>query len=70
MAYLAGGGDASLTREGGFAFGVPKKDALNAGTVPKEMPALDGAPGRRAWSALTCSVMGSRREFPGREGLK
>ena len=55
----------SLTREGGFAFGALRKDALNVGVVPKEILALDEALGRSAWSAATCSVMDSRRELPG-----
>jgi hypothetical protein len=64
MAYLAGGGLASLIREGGFALGVPTElcDA-DLGPDLNEMLALDEARERFVWSALTCSVMDSRREF-------
>ena len=67
MAYLAGGGLASLMSEGGLVLTVKACDFfVAAGPATKEMLAADEALGRCAWSTLTCSVMDSRRGFSGR----
>lgn len=70
MAYLAGGGLASLIREGCLALTVPVEVGDTLGADLNETLALDEARGRCVWSALTCSVMDSRRGFSGRGGLK
>lgn len=69
MAYLAGGGLASLISEGGLDLIVPTIEVCDVLGLNDTL-AADEALGRCAWSALTCSVMDSRRGFSGRGGLK